>query len=114
VERLAAAASAQQIAYRDLPPEVRARPEGRLPTELLANMPYKEAVETAHDRISRYYLVALMREFHGNVTHAAERAGMERESLHRLLRRQRDPVRGFQGVSAPLPLAVIVLAVPRV
>ena len=32
-------------------------------------------------------LVALMQEFGGNVTHAAERAGMERESLHRLLKR---------------------------
>jgi two-component system response regulator HydG len=87
VERSAAAASGQQIAYRNLPPEVQARPEGKLPMEMLANMPYKEAVETARDRVSRDYLVALMREFNGNVTRAAERAGMERESLHRLLRR---------------------------
>jgi two-component system response regulator HydG len=28
-----------------------------------------------------------MREFGGNVTEAAPRAGMERESLHRLLKR---------------------------
>ncbi len=28
-----------------------------------------------------------MREFEGNVTRAAERAGVERESLHRLLKR---------------------------
>jgi two-component system response regulator HydG len=87
VERSAAAASANQIAYRDLPPEVQARPEGKLPMEMLANMPYKEAVETARDRVSRDYLAALMREFSGNVTRAAERAGVERESLHRLLRK---------------------------
>jgi DNA-binding NtrC family response regulator len=37
--------------------------------------------------MSRDYLVALMREFGGNVTRAAERAGVERESLHRLLKR---------------------------
>jgi two-component system response regulator HydG len=87
VERSAAAASANQIAYRDLPPEVQARPEGTLPMEMLANMPYKDAVETARDRVSRDYLAALMREFSGNVTRAAERAGVERESLHRLLRK---------------------------
>ena len=87
VERSAASALGQQIAYRDLPPEVQARPEGKLPMEALANLPYKEAVEAARDRLSRDYLVALMRELNGNVTHAAERAGMERESLHRLLRR---------------------------
>ncbi len=50
-------------------------------------MPYREAVELARDRVSREYLTALMREFGGNVTHAAERAGVERESLHRLLKR---------------------------
>ena len=87
VERSAASALGQQIAFRDLPPEVQARPEGKLPMEMLANLPYKKAVEAARDRLSRDYLVALMRELSGNVTHAAERAGMERESLHRLLRR---------------------------
>jgi DNA-binding NtrC family response regulator len=87
VERAAAAASGTHIVYRDLPPEVQARPEGKLPMEVLANMPFKEAVETARDRVSHDYLIALMREFNGNVTRAAERAGMERESLHRLLRR---------------------------
>ena len=58
-----------------------------LPAELLVKMPYREAVDLARDRFSRDYLVALLREFGGNVTRAAERAGMERESLHRLLKR---------------------------
>jgi DNA-binding NtrC family response regulator len=55
--------------------------------ELLATMPYREAVELARDRVSRDYLVALLREFGGNVTRAAERAQMERESLHRLMKK---------------------------
>jgi DNA-binding NtrC family response regulator len=50
-------------------------------------MPYREALDVARDRVSRDYLFALMREFDGNVTRAAERAGIERESLHRLLKR---------------------------
>jgi transcriptional regulator of acetoin/glycerol metabolism len=54
---------------------------------MLVKMPFREAVDIARDRASRDYLIALLREFGGNVTRAAERAGMERESLHRLLKR---------------------------
>ena len=53
----------------------------------LVSLSYKAAVNLARDRISREYLEALLQTFHGNVTHAAERAGLERESLHRLLKR---------------------------
>lgn len=48
---------------------------------------FHEAVESARDRASRDYLVRLMRAFHGNVTLAAKRAGLRRESLHRVLRK---------------------------
>ena len=37
--------------------------------------------------MARQYLVALLRTFQGNITAAAERAGIERESLHRLLKK---------------------------
>ena len=52
-----------------------------------ADVPFHDAVIAARDRASRAYLVSLMGEFHGNVTHAARRAGITRESLHRLLKR---------------------------
>jgi DNA-binding NtrC family response regulator len=39
------------------------------------------------DLFSREYFAALMRECKGNVTRAAERAQLERETLHRLLKR---------------------------
>jgi DNA-binding NtrC family response regulator len=48
---------------------------------------FHQAVEDARDRASREYLVRLMRAFHGNVTLAAKRARMRRESLHRVLRK---------------------------
>jgi DNA-binding NtrC family response regulator len=57
------------------------------PEEPLVSMPFREAVEAARDRVSREYLVALLRQFGGNVTRAADRAGVERVSLHRLLKR---------------------------
>ncbi len=90
VERAIAVARGDEgyeIGARDLPPEVNALQEGPLPADVLVRMPYRDAVGVARDRVSRDYLVALMREFGGNVTRAAERAGMERESLHRLLKR---------------------------
>ena len=48
---------------------------------------FHRAVEDARERASREYLSSLMRAFHGNVTEAAKRAGMTRESLHRVMKR---------------------------
>ena len=87
VERAVAVAAGSTVGTRDLPADVRGSQAGSLPGEVLATMPYREAVDLARDRISRDYLTALLREHEGNVTQAAQRAGMERESLHRLLRR---------------------------
>jgi DNA-binding NtrC family response regulator len=53
----------------------------------VAALSYREALASARDKGSREYLSALLRAFGGNVSRAAERAGLERESLHRLLRR---------------------------
>src|SRR5262245_35459307 len=55
--------------------------------EQLAAFSYREALVEARDRGSREYLAALLKVFGGTVSRAAERAGLERESLHRLLRR---------------------------
>jgi DNA-binding NtrC family response regulator len=95
VARAVAVAQGPRIGVEDLPPEMgvaraaqtAGAPAGRIPAEALAKLPYREAVDSARDTVSREYLSALMQEFGGNVTHAAERAGMERESLHRLLKR---------------------------
>ena len=59
------------------------RPDGApaLPSD------FREAVLAARDRASREYLVALLREFRGNVTRAAKQAKLTREGLHRLLRK---------------------------
>jgi transcriptional regulator with GAF, ATPase, and Fis domain len=97
VERAVAVAQGQAVQLRDLPAEVRGGQEGSLPAEQLARLPYREAVELARDRVTRDYLVALLRELEGNVTRAAERAGMARESLHRLLKRYGVRSDDFKG-----------------
>lgn len=61
--------------------------EDRLPPRDDLAVGFHCAVEQARDRASRSYLRELMRLFHGNVTQAAKRAGMTRESLHRVLRK---------------------------
>jgi DNA-binding NtrC family response regulator len=86
VERAVAISSGPVIVARDLPPELTA-PTGHASGPVLASLPYREVVEQAQDKVSREYLVALLTEFRGNVTRAAARAGVERESLHRLLKK---------------------------
>jgi DNA-binding NtrC family response regulator len=63
----------------------------------LAALSYREALAEARDRGSREYLEALLKMFGGNVSRAAERAGLERESLHRLLRRHGIDADAFRG-----------------
>jgi len=87
VERAVAVSAGPTITRQDLPPEMASAPAASVPGETLTALPYRDAVELARDRVSREYLAALLRECHGNVTHAAARAGMERESLHRLMKR---------------------------
>jgi DNA-binding NtrC family response regulator len=90
IGRAIAVAKGERIGVADLPlnvaPEV-ARGGTPVAGEGLVQIPYRDAVERAREQVARDYLIALMKELRGNVTRAAERAGMERESLHRLLKR---------------------------
>ena len=53
----------------------------------VAAVPYEEYIELARYAATRRYLMALLARHAGSVTDAARGAKMERESLHRLLRR---------------------------
>ncbi len=53
----------------------------------LVHLEYRQALQVARDRATREYLVDLMTDVGGSVTRAAKRAKLERESLHRLLKR---------------------------
>ncbi|GEJ58096.1 sigma-54-dependent transcriptional regulator [Anaeromyxobacter diazotrophicus] len=86
VERAVAVAKGRVVGAEDLPPDLAAAPAAGA-GEALPDLPLRDVVELARDRVTRDYLVALLRELKGNVTKAAARAGMERESLHRLLKK---------------------------
>jgi two-component system response regulator AtoC len=97
VERAVAISSGPTIRVADLPADLAGPVAFLAPGPALAAMPYREVVEQAQDRVSREYLVALLTEFRGNVTRAAARAGLERESLHRLLKRHGLRSDDFKG-----------------
>jgi two-component system response regulator HydG len=87
IQRALAVSDGPRIGVAALPDEVAAaRPLAHVGATL-EQLSYREMLEQARDRATREYLVAVLRDLDGNVTKAAERAGVERESLHRLLKR---------------------------
>lgn len=91
VDRAVILARGPQTALEDLPDAVRqgglGAGEATGATPGLERMTYREVLEWGRQRTTRRYLHALMRTHEGNVTRAAKHAGVERESLHRLLRK---------------------------
>ena len=87
IARAAALSTGETLGLDLLPSEITGGARPSLDQEALSSLPYREAIERSRNSVSKEYLVALLRDFGGNVTRAAERAGMERESLHRLLKR---------------------------
>lgn len=75
------------------------KPVGPVQPDELATLSYRQALVSARDKGSRDYLAALMKAFGGNVSRAAERAGLERESLHRLLRRHGISADAFRSAA---------------
>jgi DNA-binding NtrC family response regulator len=53
----------------------------------MLSLPYREAMDRMTANCQRNYLLGVLKRAEGNVTKAAEQAGIERESFHRLLRK---------------------------
>jgi len=88
VDAAVAACPSGAVELHHLPPAFLAARAAAAPAgPALAALPYREAMEAAQERASREYLVALLQRHRGNVSRAAAGAGLERESLHRLLRK---------------------------
>lgn len=86
LERAVAVADTDEIAVDDLPAELLTGRD-RLALGNVASLSYREAIELLTHQATRAYLEALLDNVAGNVSKAAEKAGLARESLHRLLRR---------------------------
>ncbi len=89
VQRALAVSDGPRITAAALGEEVGHRSHRGSPTAsgALETLTYRDMLESARERATREYLAAIMRDVGGNVTQAAERAGIERESMHRLLKK---------------------------
>ena len=73
------------------------------------DLPYRDAMDRMTTECQKEYLLAALRLHSGNVTKAAEHAGIERESFHRLMRkcgiRSEDVKRDLSGEQVVHPRA---------
>jgi DNA-binding NtrC family response regulator len=87
IERACIVAGGERIDVRDLPPEIISRYDTAGHETDLASLTWSEAMERGRDEVARRYLEAVLRRSQGKVAEASARAGVERESLYRLMRR---------------------------
>jgi len=91
IERAAVIAEGELVNKKDLALTKKkgADPQSR---DALLTLSWSEFTARFERKLARRYFGALLEDTHGNVAEAATRAGIARESLHRLLRRHRiDP-----------------------
>jgi DNA-binding NtrC family response regulator len=86
LERAVAIGEGNEIRVEDLPSEL-IQVAAAVPVGDISRLPYREAMEAITHQSTRVYLDALLVSVSGNVSRAAEKAGLARESLHRLLRK---------------------------
>ena len=102
VERAAILETTPEITLGSLPIEIQGISTLRdrsASAEELGRLTYREAVDMSRVETNRRYLEAVLRRFHGDVSAAAEHAGIERESFYRLLRRAGLSAEEFRGHS---------------
>ncbi len=86
LERAILLAEGKTIRLEHLPPPPAAE-RSEEAAAVSIDLPYAEAMENATAVVAREYLLGVLKRFGGNVTRAAEHAGVERQSLHRLMKR---------------------------
>jgi DNA-binding NtrC family response regulator len=87
IERALVASRGDAIERHHIAPEILAASIPSASSTDPTSVSFKEALALARERTSQQYIAALLRLCDGNVTRAADLAGLERESLHRLMRR---------------------------
>lgn len=97
VERACVVADGLEIQADDLPPELFRRALGVDEEHEMAELTWSQAMDRGRTEVGRNYLEQLMTRFEGQVTDAAEHAGVERESFYRLLRKHGIDAAAYRG-----------------
>ena len=64
--------------------------------ETIFSLPFKEAKEAVIRAFHRQYVQAILRQNRGNISKAAEQAGLQRQYLHRIIRHERLDAESFR------------------
>lgn len=83
MERAVVLCDADKITMGDLPKEICTAP----PLPPVENLQYKDAKEAWLAAFERNYLTSLLNGTSGNISRAAQKAGIDRKTIHRLIKR---------------------------
>jgi two-component system response regulator HydG len=104
VERAAILETTSEITLGSLPIEIQGMSilcDRSAREDDFGRLTYREAVDASRIETNRRYLETVLRRFRGDVSAAAEHAGVERESFYRLLRRAGLSAEEFRGNAGP-------------
>jgi DNA-binding NtrC family response regulator len=97
MERAAAICDGPTVTLADLPETLAKKPARSHPsTRGLTHLTWRDALSEVERRTARTYFKALLEETAGNVSEAARRADLARESMHRLMRKHGLSSRTFR------------------
>jgi DNA-binding NtrC family response regulator len=96
IERGVILCQSDQIRLEDFMTEV--EHTGSLPyfNETIFSLPFKEAKEAVIRAFHRQYVQAILQQNRGNISKAAEQAGLQRQYLHRIIRHERLDAESFR------------------
>lgn len=96
IERAVSLTEREVIQPEDLSDFIHSPQKGVLPFSY-ENDSFKEAKEEIIEAFEKEYLINLLREHNGNISQAARTAGIDRRTIHRLIRKYNlKPVVGFE------------------
>ena len=96
IERGVILCQSDQIRLEDFMTDV--EHTGSLPyfNETIFSLPFKEAKEAVIRAFHRQYVQAILQQNRGNISKAAEQAGLQRQYLHRIIRHERLDAESFR------------------